>query len=72
MGRKEPGDSHPVINEWGVAWAVPGKVSLGWTGLSLVNLCMNPELSLLLACSIWFSIIILTLHHINFKMKVLD
>jgi hypothetical protein len=22
-GREEPGDSHPIINEWGRAWAVP-------------------------------------------------
>jgi hypothetical protein len=24
MGREEPGDSHPKINEWGGAWVVPG------------------------------------------------
>jgi hypothetical protein len=23
MGREEPGGSHPIINEWGRAWAVP-------------------------------------------------
>jgi hypothetical protein len=23
MGREEPGDSHPIINEWGRIWAVP-------------------------------------------------
>jgi hypothetical protein len=23
-GREEPGDSHPIINEWGGAWVVPG------------------------------------------------
>jgi hypothetical protein len=23
MGREEPCDSHPIINEWGRAWVVP-------------------------------------------------
>jgi hypothetical protein len=23
---EEPGDFHPIINEWGGAWAVPGQV----------------------------------------------
>jgi hypothetical protein len=23
MGREEPGDFHPVTNEWGREWAVP-------------------------------------------------
>jgi hypothetical protein len=23
MGREEPGDSQPIINEWGGAWVVP-------------------------------------------------
>jgi hypothetical protein len=26
MERAEPGDSHPIINEWGGGWAAP------WTG----------------------------------------
>jgi hypothetical protein len=26
MGREEPRDSHPIINECGVAWVVPGQV----------------------------------------------
>jgi hypothetical protein len=26
MGRGEQGGSHPVINEWGGAWAIPGQV----------------------------------------------
>jgi hypothetical protein len=26
MGREEMGDSHPIINEWGRAWVVPGQV----------------------------------------------
>jgi hypothetical protein len=24
MGREEPGDFHPIINEWEGAWAVTG------------------------------------------------
>jgi hypothetical protein len=24
MGREEPGGSHPIINEWGREWMVPG------------------------------------------------
>jgi hypothetical protein len=24
MGREQLGDSHPIINEWGGAWVVPG------------------------------------------------
>jgi hypothetical protein len=38
LGREEPGDSHPIINEWGGVWAIPG------------NLRRGPYLSLLLAC----------------------
>jgi hypothetical protein len=26
MGREKPGDSHPIINEWGGAQVVPGQV----------------------------------------------
>jgi hypothetical protein len=26
MGREEPGDFHPIINEWGGAWVVSGQV----------------------------------------------
>jgi hypothetical protein len=26
MGIGEPGDSHPIINEWGWGWAVLGQV----------------------------------------------
>jgi hypothetical protein len=26
MRREEPGDSHPIINELGEAWAVPDQV----------------------------------------------
>jgi hypothetical protein len=25
MERAEPGDSHPIINEWGETWVVPGQ-----------------------------------------------
>jgi hypothetical protein len=25
MGKEEPGDSQPIINEWGGAWVVPGQ-----------------------------------------------
>jgi hypothetical protein len=28
MGREEPGDSHPMISEWGGAWAVPSQVRM--------------------------------------------
>jgi hypothetical protein len=30
MGREEPGDSHPIINEWGGTWAGPGQVWVVW------------------------------------------
>jgi hypothetical protein len=30
MGREEPGDSHPIINEWGGAWVVPNQVRMVW------------------------------------------
>jgi hypothetical protein len=26
MGRGEPGDSHPIINEYGGEWAAPGQM----------------------------------------------
>jgi hypothetical protein len=28
MAWEEPGDSHPIINEWGEVWVVPCKVSV--------------------------------------------
>jgi hypothetical protein len=28
MGREEPDDSHPIINEWGGACVVPGQVTV--------------------------------------------
>jgi hypothetical protein len=30
MGREEPGDSHPIIIEWGGAWVVPSYVRVVW------------------------------------------
>jgi hypothetical protein len=29
MGWAEPGDSHPVINDWGKSWPVPGPGEAG-------------------------------------------
>jgi hypothetical protein len=51
MGREEPGDSHPIINEWGGTWAVPGQVRVVWAvpEPDVAHLHMSPELSLLLA-----------------------
>jgi hypothetical protein len=52
MGREEPGDSHPIISEWGG----------GWVGLSQVravsepekcNIFLSPKLSLILVCLIF-------------------
>jgi hypothetical protein len=37
MGREEPGDSHPIINQWGGAWVVPGPGE-GGPRVSMVNL----------------------------------
>jgi hypothetical protein len=28
MEREEPGDSHPIINEWGGTWMVPSQVTV--------------------------------------------
>jgi hypothetical protein len=53
MGREEPSDSHPIINEGG-AWAVPGQVRVvpepghGQSGMQYFY--MSSELSLILAC----------------------
>jgi hypothetical protein len=43
MGREEPGDFHPIINEWGGGWVVPSPVR-GSLSQSMVNL----------RCSIYF------------------
>jgi hypothetical protein len=48
MGKADPGDSHPIINEWGMHGRFLAR--WGWSGPSLGNLHMSPELSLLLAC----------------------
>jgi hypothetical protein len=31
MWRADPGDSHPMMNEWGGAWAGPSQVQVVWT-----------------------------------------
>jgi hypothetical protein len=46
MGKEKPGDSHPIISEWGGAWVVPGQ-SMG--NLRCNFFFMSPELSLILA-----------------------
>jgi hypothetical protein len=49
-GKEEPGESHPVINEWGRVWVFWARC--WWSGPSLGNLHTSRELSLLLACLI--------------------
>jgi hypothetical protein len=29
-GRADPGGSHPIMNEWGGAWAVPSQMRVVW------------------------------------------
>jgi hypothetical protein len=55
MGREDPGDSHPVMNEWGGAWAVPSRVRVVWAIPGLGHpwaTYVSPKLFLLLACLI--------------------
>jgi hypothetical protein len=40
MGRGENGDSHPIINEWGGAWAIPSQMRW-FLSQSMVNLRWN-------------------------------
>jgi hypothetical protein len=51
MGKEEPGDSHPIINEWGGAWA-SGLVRMVWATSEpdVGNLHMRLKFSLLLGC----------------------
>jgi hypothetical protein len=30
MGKTDPGDSHPVVKEWGGTWVVPSQVRVVW------------------------------------------
>jgi hypothetical protein len=55
MEREEPGDFHPIMNEWGETCTLPRQVRVVWAihePVYVVNLHkqMSPELSLLLAC----------------------
>jgi hypothetical protein len=55
MGRAEPGDSHPIINEWGGAWVVTSQARVvpgSGNGKCNIKSYMftSPELSLILAC----------------------
>jgi hypothetical protein len=58
MGREEPGDSHPIINEWGgpqmVPWPVEGvpEPEHDPSEMQLLSYIFSksPELSLTLAC----------------------
>jgi hypothetical protein len=48
---EEPGDSHPIVNEWGGAWVVSRQVR-GFLSQSVVNVrcnvfSMSPKLSLI-------------------------
>jgi hypothetical protein len=36
MGREEPGDFHPIINEWEGAGAVPEQVRVIWAKAWLI------------------------------------
>jgi hypothetical protein len=53
MGRAEPGDSPPIINERGGVWAVSGQVKVVWAitkpDVNNLHTHMNSKLSLLLA-----------------------
>jgi hypothetical protein len=61
MGREEPGDSHPIVSEWGGAWVVPepGEGSSWartwsiWNAVLSHTFSMSLELSLSLACLIF-------------------
>jgi hypothetical protein len=59
MVREEPGDSHPIVNEWGGGLWVPGQVRVvprpGMGNLQTHTILshiffMSPKLSLTLAC----------------------
>jgi hypothetical protein len=54
MERAEPGDSHPIINEWGGEWVVPrpdegGPWDKAWLIWDVIFF-MSPEFTLILAC----------------------
>jgi hypothetical protein len=52
MGREEPVDSHPIINEGGGAWEILGQVREVWAvpdpDIGNLHKHMIPEISLLL------------------------
>jgi hypothetical protein len=51
MGREEPGDSHPTINELEGAWVVPSKdLAVPEPDVGNLHIHMSLELSLILAC----------------------
>jgi hypothetical protein len=58
MGREEPSDSYPKMNEWGGAWAVSGQVQVVWaiskSEVGNLHKHMSSELSLLLTSLTFF------------------
>jgi hypothetical protein len=48
MGKSDPGDFHPIMNEWGRAWTVPSQVRV--VRDIPRQTYMSPKLFLLLAC----------------------